>query len=50
MQLGIIGMPMVGKTTMFTLLTGSSDKGSPGKTQTAIARIPDPRIDYLSGS
>ncbi|HRY13080.1 MAG TPA: redox-regulated ATPase YchF [Syntrophomonadaceae bacterium] len=49
MQLGIIGMPMVGKTTMFTLLTGSSDKGSPGKTQTAIARIPDPRIDYLSG-
>ncbi len=49
MQLGIIGMPMVGKTTMFTLLTGSGDKGSPGKTQTAIARIPDPRIDYLSG-
>lgn len=49
MQLGIIGMPMVGKTTMFELLTGSSDKGSQGKAQTAIARIPDSRIDYLSG-
>ena len=40
---------MVGKTTMFELLTGSSDKGSQGKAQTAIARIPDSRIDYLSG-
>ncbi len=50
MQLGIIGMPMVGKTTLFELLTGTSDKGSSqGKANTAIARIPDQRIDYLSG-
>lgn len=49
MQLGIIGMPMVGKTTLFELLTGTSDKGSSqGKANTAIARIPDARIDYLS--
>ncbi len=49
MQLGIIGMPMVGKTTLFELLTGTGDKGGQGKANTAIARIPDPRIDYLSG-
>lgn len=49
MQLGIIGMPMVGKTTLFELLTGTSDKGGQGKANIAIARIPDPRIDYLSG-
>jgi len=50
MQLGIIGMPMVGKTTIFGLLTGSIDKGgSQGKTNIAIAKIPDARIDYLSG-
>lgn len=50
MQLGIIGMPMVGKTTLFELLTGTSDKGiSQGKTNTAIARVPDVRIDFLSG-
>jgi len=49
MQLGIIGIPMVGKTTLFELLTGTSDKSSQGKAHTAIARIPDSRIDYLSG-
>lgn len=50
MQLGLIGMPMVGKTTLFELLTGTYDKaGSQGKTNTAIARVPDQRIDYLSG-
>jgi len=50
MQLGIIGMPMVGKTTLFELLTETYDKNaSQGKTNTAIARVPDMRIDYLSG-
>jgi GTP-binding protein YchF len=50
MQLGLIGMPQVGKTTLFELLTGTEDKGnSQGKTNTAIARVPDERIDYLSG-
>jgi GTP-binding protein YchF len=50
MQLGLIGMPMVGKTTLFELLTESYDKtGSQGKANTAIARVPDERIDYLSG-
>ncbi len=49
MQLGIIGMPSVGKTTLFELLCNQRDKGnSQGKANTAIARIPDARIDHLS--
>lgn len=50
MQLGLIGMPMVGKTTLFDLLTGSHEKShSQSKTNTAIAKVPDERIDYLAG-
>lgn len=50
MQLGIIGLPMSGKTTIFELLTESKDiKFSAGKTNTAIAKIPDNRVDFLSG-
>jgi GTP-binding protein YchF len=49
MQLGIIGLPMVGKTTIFELLTEGRHKGgSASKANSAIARIPDYRIDYLS--
>ncbi len=50
MQLGIIGMPLTGKTTVFELLT--DNKSTPhksGKINTAMAKIPDKRIDYLSG-
>lgn len=42
-------MPLVGKTTLFELLTGTHDKGAVSKANTAIARVPDERIDYLSG-
>lgn len=50
MQLGIIGMPLVGKTTIFELLTESREKVvSSAKTNTGMARVPDVRIDYLSG-
>lgn len=49
MQLGIIGLPMAGKTTIFELLTESKDiKLTTGKTNTAMARIPDNRVDFLS--
>lgn len=49
MQLGIIGMPMVGKTTIFELLTENTGKtNSAGKANTAMARVPDHRIDKLS--
>jgi len=50
---GLIGLPMVGKTTLFNLLTGSQAELSryfSGKTETntGIADIPDARIDHLS--
>lgn len=49
MQLGIIGMPLVGKTTIFELLTESKEKVlSSAKTNAGMARVPDARIDYLS--
>lgn len=49
MQLGIIGLPQVGKTTIFELLTESRVKESAaGKINSGMARIPDHRIDFLS--
>ncbi|MEG2213713.1 MAG: GTPase, partial [Clostridiales bacterium] len=50
---GIIGLPMVGKTTFFNLLTGAGVETSAffsGKTatNTAHALIPDDRVAYLS--
>lgn len=50
---GIIGLPMVGKTTFFNLLTGAGLETSAffsGKTatNTGHAQIPDARIDYLA--
>lgn len=50
MQLGIIGLPLVGKTTIFELMTESEVKASGGgKANTAMARVPDYRVDWLSG-
>jgi len=51
---GIIGLPMVGKTTVFNLLTGAKVQTSnffSGKTEANIgmAKVPDRRIDFLSG-
>ncbi len=50
---GIIGLPMVGKTTFFNLLTGAGVETSAffsGKTatNTAHALVPDERVAYLS--
>jgi len=51
---GIVGLPMVGKTTIFNLLTGSGAETSSfysGKTGSnrGVAKIPDPRVSFLSG-
>ena len=51
---GIIGLPMVGKTTVFNLLSGAraeTSKFFSGRTEAnvAMARVPDKRIDFLSG-
>ncbi|NLB52306.1 MAG: redox-regulated ATPase YchF [Syntrophomonadaceae bacterium] len=49
MQLGIIGLPSSGKTTIFELLADNSSLASnSAKANLATARIPDHRIDFLS--
>lgn len=50
MKIGIIGLPMVGKTTLFNLLTNSNVDAHSGKIEavSAIGMIPDERVDYLS--
>jgi len=53
MKIGLIGLPSVGKTTMFNLLTGAEEEVagfSTGKIDAnlGIAKIPDERIDFLS--
>lgn len=50
---GLVGLPMVGKTTIFNLLTNSNLETSnflSGKAETniGVARVPDKRIDFLS--
>jgi GTP-binding protein YchF len=55
MQLGIVGLPGSGKTTIFRALTGGT--GSAGaftaggklEVHTAAVDVPDPRLDQLSG-
>ena len=53
MQLGIIGLPQSGKTTLFNALTrGNVPTGiSGGKVEvhTAVIDVPDPRVGKLSG-
>lgn len=53
MNIGLIGLPSVGKTSLFNLLTGSNIEitgFSQGKIDAnlGIAKIPDDRIDFLS--
>ena len=52
MKLGIIGLPLSGKTTLFNALTrGTQPTGaSTGKIEvhTAVVDVPDPRVDRLS--
>ncbi len=50
---GLIGLPLVGKTTLFNLLTcaGAETSNFAGRTKTNIrtAGIPDTRLDFLAG-
>lgn len=53
MKIGLIGLPLVGKTTLYNLLTNSeapTSKFLTGKTEPnlGMARVPDLRIDWLS--
>jgi ribosome-binding ATPase len=52
-KIGLLGLPKVGKTTLFNILTGARvtvDKFSAGKTQPhiGVARVPEPRLERLS--
>jgi len=51
MQLGILGLPKAGKTTLFNLLTASEQEtgkfSTSKKTHVAIAKVPDPRLVEL---
>src|SRR5215831_17288183 len=52
MKAGIIGLPSVGKTTIFNVLTqGKAAAGPAGRKQepnVGIVRVPDARLDFLS--
>ena len=54
MKIGLIGLPSVGKTSLFNLLTGSNievtgfTKGKIEANQ-GLAKIPDERIEFLNG-
>ncbi len=51
MKTAIVGLPMVGKTSLFTILTGVHEAARIGSMQTRIgvARVPDPRLEALAG-
>ncbi len=52
MKIGIVGMPLVGKTTLFNLLTGQNKEvstfSSKGTKNIGIATVCDQRVDFLS--
>src|ERR1700681_2212852 len=50
MQTGIIGLPQVGKTTLFRILTKASVEGKPGAqgTQVCVAKDAEPRLVELA--
>jgi GTP-binding protein YchF len=50
MKTAIIGLPMVGKTSLFTILTGVHQETRIGATaaRTGVAKVPDPRLDELA--
>jgi ribosome-binding ATPase len=50
MKTAIIGLPMVGKTSLFTILTGVHMETRIGATaaRTGVAKVPDARLDELA--
>ncbi len=51
MKTAIIGLPMVGKTSLFTILTGVTESARIGSmaTRVGVAKVPDPRLEALAG-
>lgn len=48
MKIGIIGKPLAGKSTLFRLFTNHDAGTNSNKTQMAVGKIPDPRLEVLS--
>src|SRR5499427_5845694 len=50
MKTAIIGLPMVGKTSLFTILTGVHQETHIGQTaaRVGVAKVPDSRLDELA--
>src|SRR4030088_810208 len=50
MQTGIIGLPQVGKTTLFRILTKAhvEGKGGASATHVGVAKVPEPRLVELA--
>lgn len=50
MKTAIVGLPMVGKTSLFTILTGVHESARVGsmEARVGIARVPDARVDALA--
>ena len=50
MKTAIIGLPMVGKTSLFTILTGVHQETRIGSTavRAGVAKVPDARLDALA--
>ena len=51
-KMGIIGLPSSGKSTIFGILSGETGAGaltSPDKPRISTVKVPDDRVDWLSG-
>jgi ribosome-binding ATPase len=50
MKTAIIGLPMVGKTSLFTILTGVHEATRVGQMEArvGVSKVPDPRLDALA--
>src|ERR1700739_3509360 len=50
MQTGIIGLPQVGKPTLFKILTRAKldEKAARAATHVGVARVPEPRLEQLA--
>ncbi|MHC5003743.1 MAG: GTPase, partial [Planctomycetota bacterium] len=48
MEIGLVGLPSSGKTSLFTALTGHAVSGFSDKPNVGVAEIPDPRLDLIA--
>ena len=48
-RVGILGLPGSGKTTVFEILLQGAGTAAAGRENIGVVRVPDERIDRLSG-